>query len=101
MTVVFIFILTNLPYLVDEFIRQQIVTNQQCNTPVCHALKVTTLASHLTQSSYSPLQAFLGISTVMNSAINPFIFLLFNSESKLATTLINHCCPLTARAQQR
>ena len=47
MTVVFIFILTNLPYLVDEFIRQQIVTKQQCNTPVCHALKVTSLACYL------------------------------------------------------
>ena len=101
MTVVFIFILTNLPYLVDEFIRQQIVTNQQCNTPVCHALKVTYLASHLNFLFIYPIQAFLGISTVMNSAINPFIFLLFNSDSKLATNLINQCCPLTARAQPR
>ena len=45
MTVIIIFILTNLPYMVDEFIRQRIVTNQQCNTDVCHVLKVPTHAT--------------------------------------------------------
>ena len=43
MAVVIAFVLTNLPYLVDEFIRQKIVSNQQCNTQWCHLIKVVTI----------------------------------------------------------
>ena len=43
MAVVITFILTNLPYIIDEFIRQRIVPNQQCNTDLCHFLKVSNI----------------------------------------------------------
>jgi len=82
MAVVVTFILTNLPYIVDECIRQRFVTKDQCNTLYCHVVK-----------------AFLGVSMVSNSAINPFIFLLFNSKSKFAQSCTFGCCPLTRRFQ--
>jgi len=69
-TVVILFIVTNLPYIVDEFIRQEILTNPSCTSSTCLTVK-----------------AFLGLSIVSNSAINPFIFLLFNSKSPRAQAL--------------
>ena len=47
------------------------------------------------------LQAILGVSTVCNSAINPYIFLLFNSKSSLAQKLTSGCCPHTKPFQER
>jgi hypothetical protein len=41
MVMVIIFIMTNLPYIVDEFLRQQFVSKQPCHTEICHVLKVT------------------------------------------------------------
>jgi hypothetical protein len=40
MVMVIIFIMTNLPYIVDEFLRQQFVFKQPCHTEFCHVLKV-------------------------------------------------------------
>ena len=34
------FFLTNLPYIVDEFLRQKIVANQKCDQEWCQVLKV-------------------------------------------------------------
>ena len=84
LTVVTIFIITNLPYMVDEFIRQKIVTNFLCEQGSCKFVK-----------------AILGISQVSNSAINPFIFLLFNSKISFARDCTRSCCPLTRKLQNR
>ena len=43
MAVVLTFLLTNLPYIVDEFIRQKIVTNQDCEQEWCQVFKVRSL----------------------------------------------------------
>ena len=40
MAVVLTFFLTNLPYIVDEFLRQKIVANQKCDQVWCQVLKV-------------------------------------------------------------
>ena len=40
MTMVLIFIMTNLPYIVDEFFKQRFVSKDQCQTEVCLVLKV-------------------------------------------------------------
>ena len=82
--IVVTFILTNLPYMVDEFIRQKIVTNFLCEQGSCKFVK-----------------AILGISQVSNSAINPFIFLLFNSKISFARDCTGSCCPLTRKMQNR
>jgi hypothetical protein len=82
--IVVTFILTNLPYMVDEFIRQKIVTNFLCEQGSCKFVK-----------------AILGISQVSNSAINPFIFLLFNSKISFARDCTRSCCPLTRKLQNR
>ena len=47
------------------------------------------------------LQAILGVSPVSNSALNPFIFLLFNSKISFVQTLTRSCCPLTRQLQNR
>jgi hypothetical protein len=41
MVMVIIFIMTNLPYIVVEFFRQQFVFRTTCHTEFCHVLKVT------------------------------------------------------------
>ena len=41
MVMVIIFIMTNLPYIVVEFFRQQFVFRTTCHTEFCHLLKVT------------------------------------------------------------
>ena len=41
-----------------------------------------------------PPQAIIGMTIVSNSAINPFIFLLFNSRSPRALGITRNCCPL-------
>ena len=41
MAVVLTFLLTNLPYIVDEFIRQKIVINRDCDEEWCRVGKVT------------------------------------------------------------
>ena len=43
LTVVIIFIITNLPYMVDEFIRQGILASSWCTMSWCGAVEVTTL----------------------------------------------------------
>ena len=42
LTVVIIFIITNLPYMVDEFIRQGILASSWCTMSWCGAVEVTT-----------------------------------------------------------
>lgn len=79
LSVIVAFIVTNLPYIIDEFIRQDIFTGGKCNQyPWCHVVK-----------------AVIGIAPVSNSAINPFIYLLFNAKSPSAQNCTNSCCPLT------
>ena len=41
LTVVTIFIITNLPYMVDEFIRQEILADSWCTMSWCGVLEVT------------------------------------------------------------
>ena len=41
MAMVLIFIITNLPYIVDEFFRQGFVSKEPCHSEFCHVLKVT------------------------------------------------------------
>ena len=36
--------------------------------------------------------AFTGISIVMNSCLNPYIFLFFNSDNRKASHITNNCC---------
>ena len=43
LTVVTIFILTNLPYMVDEFIRQEILADAWCTMPWCGVVEVILL----------------------------------------------------------
>ena len=57
-----VFILTNLPYMVDELMRQDILTTSWCTDTWC-----------------GKLRAVMGVSMVSSSCINPYIFLLFNS----------------------
>ena len=40
MAMVLIFILTNLPYIVDEFFRQRFVSKEPCHTNFCLFIKV-------------------------------------------------------------
>ena len=70
LTVVTIFVITNLPYMVDEFIRQEILADSWCTMSWCGVV-----------------EAIIGVSMVSNSAINPFIFLLFNSTSQRASAI--------------
>ena len=44
--IVVTFILTNLPYMVDEFMRQNIVANMLCTDGSCKIVKVTFLKDH-------------------------------------------------------
>ena len=44
MAVVLTFLLTNLPYIVDEFIRQKIVINQDCEQEWCQVFKVSLIS---------------------------------------------------------
>ena len=49
LTVVIIFIITNLPYMVDEFIRQEILASSWCTMSWCGAVEVTPLRlAHIT-----------------------------------------------------
>ena len=84
LTVVIIFIITNLPYMVDEFIRQEIFAT-----------------SWRTISWFGPVEAIIGVSMVSNSAINPFIFILFNSSSPVASQIARNCCPASWASQNR
>jgi len=78
LTVVSLFVVTNLPYVVDEFIRQKILTDAWCDSGTfCRTV-----------------EAIIGMTIVSNSAINPFIFLLFNSRSPRAVGITRNCCPL-------
>ena len=43
LTVVTLFIFTNLPYMIDEFIRQEILTNAHCYTQLCSIIEVSAL----------------------------------------------------------
>ena len=47
MTVVIIFIITNLPYMVDEFIRQEILADAWCTMSWCGIVEVGAYAQHL------------------------------------------------------
>ena len=40
LTVVSLFVVTNLPYIVDEFIRQKILTNAYCDSTFCSTVEV-------------------------------------------------------------
>ena len=71
-----VFILTNLPYMVDELMRQDILTASWCAETWCWRLR-----------------AVMGVSMVSSSCINPYIFLLFNSG------LVNTC--LSRRPRER
>merc|ERR1711971_717378 len=86
LTVVTLFVITNLPYVVDEFIRyrQKILGGDggSCrNSILCRTA-----------------QAIIGMTIVSNSAINPFIFLLFNSTSQRASAITRNCCPFVRAA---
>jgi len=78
LTVVTLFVITNLPYVVDEFIRQGIFGGSG--------------------GTGMTAQAIIGMTIVSNSAINPFIFLLFNSTSHRASAITRNCCPLVKAA---
>ena len=52
MAVVLTFLLTNLPYIVDEFIRQKIVINQDCDQEWCKVGKVRYSVSLVYHSQY-------------------------------------------------
>ena len=56
-----VFILTNLPYMVDELMRQDILGSSWCADTWCGGLR-----------------AIMGVSMVSSSCINPYIFLLFH-----------------------
>merc|ERR1719400_174429 len=64
--------ITNIPYMVDEFIRM--------DKSWCH------------QSWCGILEAIIGVSIVSNSSINPYIFLLFNSDNSTANFISSRCC---------
>ena len=81
LTVVTVFMVTNLPYMVDEFIR--------IDKSWCH------------QSWCGIMEAIIGVSIVSNSSINPYIFLLFNSDSSLANSLSTRCCLSRAERDER
>lgn len=77
LTVVTIFIITNLPYMVDELMRQEILNSSwYIRRPSSQFL---TRLVRCGQSWCSLLRSVLCISIVSNSCINPFIFLLINS----------------------
>ena len=78
LTVVIVFIITNLPYMVDELLRQEILGSRWCTKAWCGAV-----------------EAVIGISIVSNSCLNPFIYLLFNSTSPRAASFVHNCCILT------
>ena len=46
LTVVTIFIITNLPYMVDEFIRQEILADSWCTMSWCGAVEVRNTILH-------------------------------------------------------
>lgn len=73
--VVAAFLLTNLPYL----------TYEMC------------IAFRLPVRLQPEAVAIMGIVSASNSAINPFIYLLFQSRSSWAQRLTTLCCPCTAR----
>ena len=102
MAVVLTFLLTNIPYIVDELIRQKIFINQECEQEWCQVLKVSEKIPVPDDYQIFPIfQAVLGVSIVANSALNPFIFLIFNSKSSLAQRLTNGYCPLSRPIQNR
>ena len=37
-------------------------------------------------------EAFIGVSIVSNSCLNPYIFLFFNSDNRQATNITTNCC---------
>ena len=100
LTVVTIFIITNLPYMVDEFIRQEILADSWCTMSWCGAVEVRNTININLKYPF-PTQAIIGVSMVSNSAINPFIFLLFNSSSPTASSIARNCCPNGWNSQHR
>ena len=44
------------------------------------------------ESWCSVFDAFTGISIVINSCLNPYIFLFFNSDNRKASHITNNCC---------
>ena len=98
MAVVILFLLTNLPYIVDEFIRQKIFIKEDCSKEWCKIVKVI---KALCTACHQTFEAVLGVCIVANSALNPFVFLVFNSKSTLAQRITNFFCPLTRPIQNR
>ena len=57
---------------------------------IFHILKALLSTFHIFKAFLSIFKALLGLSIVSNSAINPFIFLLFNSNSPRAQTITRY-----------
>ena len=53
------------------------------------------------QSWCGILEAIIGVSIVSNSSINPYIFLLFNSDNSRANSLATRCCLSRTERPQR
>lgn len=86
LTVITVFMLTNLPYMIDEFMRQEILSKSwYCLQPL-----IIPLNSHwrCSEAWCETLSAVIGVSIVSNSCINPFIFLFFNSDNPMATSCL-------------
>ncbi|XP_023336380.1 uncharacterized protein LOC111707505 [Eurytemora carolleeae] len=75
-TIVVIFLVTNLPYIIHEFFIYGILNIHWCTENWCLLMK-----------------GIFGISIVSNSALNPFIFLLFHSGSSRLDSCTSRCFP--------
>ena len=101
LAVLTIFIITNLPYMMDEFIRQEILADSWCTMSWCATVEVTKPIFRINFIILPTFQAIIGVSMVSNSAINPFIFLLFNSTDPKATSIARRFCPSSWNSQER
>lgn len=78
-TVVVMFLITNLPYMIYEIF----------------------IAFNIPVSLNPNAAAFMGIISASNSAINPFVYLLFHSKTRLAQRITSYCCPCTEACFRR
>jgi len=87
LTVVTVFMITNTPFMLIEFMRRGIILDSW--------------DSWCTKTFCAIFEAFIGVSIVSNSCLNPYIFLFFNSDNRKATNITTNCCLNRSDGEER